>query len=143
MTIRRMETGDIPEVLSLEEKCFAHPWTKEILEGLINDEGKIALVAAENSGFAGYISASVVLDEAELGNLAVTEKYRRQGIGEALMKALTDAAKTRGVRKLFLEVEDGNEAAARLYGKLGFEEYGLRKDYYGPGRHAHLMVSYF
>jgi ribosomal-protein-alanine N-acetyltransferase len=47
-----------------------------------------------------------------------------------LLKSGARAAKTRGATRAVLEVREGNEAARRLYLKLGFVVLGRRRDYY-------------
>ncbi len=51
------------------------------------------------------------------------EEYRGRGWGQKAMSFLEDAARDLGVRALHLEVVDGNEAAAHLYPKLGFQPH--------------------
>ena len=139
--IRFADQGDLEFIMELEKECIWHPWAEDAISRLLDykgdEQGTFSFaVIAEGSG---YVGVSCVLDEAEIGNLAVTAARRREGIGRKLMEFALDELKRKGARKVFLEVEDTNAAAMALYGKLGFTEYNRRGDYYGPGRNALLM----
>jgi GNAT superfamily N-acetyltransferase len=60
-------------------------------------------------------------DEAWIGGVGVVTSARRQGMGELLMQALHDEAAARGVNQVWLEVIEQNDAAYRLYEKLGYD----------------------
>jgi ribosomal-protein-alanine acetyltransferase len=76
-----------------------------------------------------------------INNVAVREKYRRRGIGGALLSAVLDRGKERGARKAFLEVRAGNVAAQALYRRRGFEMVGRRSNYYSqPAEDALVMA---
>ena len=96
-------------------------------------------IAREEDGLiAGYVGASFVLDEAEIGNICVSSAYRRRGFASALLMKLEKELKSSGVTVIFLEVENTNKGAIALYEKQGFLKYNERKDYYGKGRDALL-----
>ena len=139
--LRFADHDDLEFIMSLEKRCLSLPWPEDSLSKLLDYKGDETgsfsfAVIAEG---AGYVGVLCVIDEAEIGNLAVDEKMRRQGIGRKIMEYAIDELKRKGIKRVFLEVEDTNDAAAHLYGKLGFRVYNGRLDYYGPGRHALLM----
>lgn len=72
-----------------------------------------------NRGY-GYVGPDVP----ELG-MAISLSYRGQGIGTALMKALFDELKKRGISRVSLSVDPNNEAAVKLYRRFGFEDAGV------------------
>ena len=59
-------------------------------------------------------------EDAWIGGVGVVSNARRSGIGEALMRALHERARERGVRRVWLEVIVENTAAFGLYEKLGY-----------------------
>jgi ribosomal-protein-alanine N-acetyltransferase len=71
-----------------------------------------------------------VLDQSELGNVAVRPEARSRGVGGALVDAVVERVKERGAHELFLEVRESNEAAQRVYRERGFVAVGRRKSYY-------------
>ena len=131
--------NDVDQIMKIEASGISHPWTRDSIEALINDENKTALKAYVDDGSViAYVGASYVLDEAEIGNICVLPGYRGRGVGKALLNALMDELKSRGVTVVFLEVESDNSNAVALYEKAGFVQYNTRKDYYGEGRDAML-----
>jgi N-acetylglutamate synthase-like GNAT family acetyltransferase len=91
------------------------------------------LVVAELDGHVvGLVSIHVSLvleyDEpaAKLGALAVDERYRRRGIGEALVAAMEDEARVRGCRLIYLTSAQPRSDAHAFYRRIGFDETGLR-----------------
>lgn len=139
--IRPATSSDVDRIMEAEASGIEHPWTRESIEALIEDSDKIALVACSSGSgiIAGYIGASCVLDEAEIGNICVLPSFRGAGAGTQLLASMIKILQGRGISSIFLEVEDSNTAAAHLYEKLGFSPYNTRKNYYGPGKHAVLM----
>lgn len=89
----------------------------------------------------GYAIGWVVADEAELANLGVAVRARRQGVGRRLVEAVVAAARERGGRRLYLEVRESNVAAVELYRSLGFQTVGRRSRYYArPSEDARVMA---
>ncbi len=82
------------------------------------DASRIALRDGEPLGFANL---AIRGDEAWVGGVGVVPAARRQGIGELLMDALHEEARARGIARIWLEVIEQNEAAFRLYEKLGYD----------------------
>ena len=78
---------------------------------------------------AGFVLTRHVLDEEELLLIGVAPGARRRGVGTALIDHLFDAARRRGVCRIFLEMRRGNPAI-QLYHKFGFEPIGERRNYY-------------
>lgn len=143
MKIRRVRTEDVNELMRLEEGSIEHPWTSEDLMKLATDQNKAGFVAEEDGNIIGYIGLSFILDEAEIGNLVVDKDFRRQGIGGSLIEEVKKFLKDQGIAKVFLEVAEDNESAKALYLKSGFNSFNIRKDYYGRGRNALLMLCEF
>ena len=72
--------------------------------------------------------------------MAVAEKYRRNGVAEALMKEMEERGRQKDVTIFFLEVRESNDAARRLYEKMGYEQIGVRKNFYEkPAENAIIM----
>ena len=140
MNIRRVTAEDVKDLMRLEDGSIEHPWCEEDLVKLAEDPNKAGFIAEEDGIKAGYIGLSFIMDEAEIGNLVVDKYHRRQGIANALMDEVKKFLKEQGIGRVYLEVAEDNEAAKQLYLKCGFESFNIRKDYYGKGRNAHLMV---
>jgi len=93
---------------------------------------------AERGGIVGMASARLLVDEAHVIRLAVSETARRRGIGRALLDGLVDWARAREASGLLLEVRARNAAAQALYVAAGFVADGRRPGYYPDGEDALL-----
>ena len=78
----------------------------------------------------GYCSFWRVLDELHINNLAVAPSQRGVGAGTALLHEVLREGARMGARRATLEVRRSNEAARRLYERLGFSVAGVRQAYY-------------
>ena len=96
---------------------------------------------AEKAGrAAGYLLAYTVAGEVEIARIAVAKELQRQGVASTLLDELETLCKSRGVRKILLDVRAGNAAARALYTKAGFAEDGIRQRFYDdPTEDAVLM----
>ena len=79
-------------------------------------------------------------NEAEILDVVVPEKQRRQGHAYRLLREFLLFANKRGVQDLFLEVRESNVAALALYRKLGFAPSGRRPNYYHQPHEAALLL---
>lgn len=137
IAVRKAERSDAPNIAMAEQAYIDCPWTESQIAEEI-DGGAVFLVAESEGEFCGYVSGRTVDDECEISNIAVVEKYRRQGIGKTLLSSLLTELTVRGVHSVFLLVRDGNVPATALYQSLGFIRVGLRKNYY-KGKDALIM----
>ena len=88
----------------------------------------------------GYIGSRIVLDSADITNVAVRPQYRRQGIGYELVNRMLEEMILRGVSSVLLEVRESNLPAQNCYAQAGFTVVGRRKNYYElPKEDALLM----
>ncbi|WCJ30635.1 Disease resistance protein (TIR-NBS-LRR class) family [Euphorbia peplus] len=79
---------------------------------------------------------------AHINVIAVKENHRKQGHGEALMKAAIETCRTRKAQQISLHVDSSNTGAMSLYIKLGFEVEELVQSYYSPDRFTgHLYAA--
>jgi ribosomal-protein-alanine N-acetyltransferase len=140
ISIRPMEKEDFDEILRIEETCFHTPWSRKSFEIELKKDISISLVADWDRVVAGYTIGWHIVDEIHIANLAVHPDYRNRGIGEHLIRNLLTHAEELSLAGL--EVRRSNQAARMLYKKLGFEEIGIRANYYVKEREdAILMVK--
>ena len=138
-----MKQEDVPQVTEIDREAFPSLWPpanyeRELKNGLAhyivaNDEGEQYI-----TGFAGLW---MLVDEAHITNIAVREKHRRQGIGEALLIAVIELAIELGAHLITLEVRASNAEAQKLYAKYGFVRVGLRRGYYTDNREDAVLMS--
>ena len=143
MTISELRAEHIGAIHKVEASAFECPWSEKTIEALINNEYAKCFGCFVDGVLAGYIALEWVLDEGSLTNLAVMPAYRRRGIAEALTQKLLDYAKEISLQFVTLEVRVSNTPASNLYRKTGFEDVGVRKNYYSnPREDALLMTKY-
>ena len=130
MLIREMTFDDLDQVMEIENATFSVPWTEMGYFTFLIREDTLFLVAEENEEILGYCGIVMAQDEGDITNVAVKESRRKQGVGTGLVQKLLDESQNRGIKKVFLEVRAGNTKAIPLYEKLGFENVGIRKNYY-------------
>lgn len=139
--ITPMTADTIKGVHAIEQACFSDPWSENAFIEELNNPDAIALVALANEA-AGFINARKILDEVYINNIAVSDKYRRNGIGERLLLALEKSVSPAAF--ITLEVRKSNLPAQNLYKKLGYAVVGERKNFYSsPTENAILMTKYF
>ena len=130
MRIVKMQPEHVAAVAEMERQCFSDPWSEKSVASELDNPLSLWLIAEADGVVAGYVGSQTVLDSADMMNLAVSQDFRRQGIGEQLVNSLTEALAEKGVKTLLLEVRISNEPAKELYQKLGFEIVGKRARYY-------------
>lgn len=130
MVIRKMLHRDLDQVSALEAEIFSVPWSRQGFADSLEQENTIYLVVLDGTKVVGYCGMLQALDEADITNVAVDQAYRGRGIGQAMLRDLMGRGEQRGITAYTLEVRVGNKPARILYQKLGFQEEGIRKNFY-------------
>ena len=135
-----MEAAHIPQIAAIEREAFSEPWSEQAFSDALSLNYAYFYAACINGQVAGYCGVYLAADEGEITNVATAGAYRRRHIAEQMLKTLINEAKTRGVVRLFLEVRASNAPAIRLYEKIGFQNCGVRRNFYkNPVEDALLM----
>lgn len=140
--IRPLEAEDLPAVLAMERRAHAFPWSHGNFADALAS-GYYMVVMEEGSALIGYGIVQVILDEGHLLNITVDPDRHGRGLGRELLLHLMDYAKAK-TDTLFLEVRPSNSRAIALYQTSGFNEIGLRRNYYnapGGGREDALLMA--
>lgn len=124
--------SDIDEIISIETDCGLSSFGKSGYQNLISNSNSILITAKANDSnvLCGFFSGYVVVDELQIDNIAVSEKYRKKGIACLLLNEALNLAMAKGAQSAVLEVRSGNFPARKLYEQNGFEITGRRKNYY-------------
>lgn len=141
VTFTEMTLDDIDEVYKIERASFPNPWSREAFYNeLINNQFATYLLQKVNGQIVGYCGLWVIMDEAQITNIAVLPSYRNRKLGAALLEEAIFTAKSLGAKTMTLEVRVSNIAAQKLYKKFGFLYGGVRKQYYTDnGENAYVM----
>lgn len=130
MQLKTAGAGDVDILQGLHQECFSIYWNNEVFTDFFSIGGTRAILSLEAEKPIGMVVWRVQFEQAEILTLAVLPKFRRCGVARALvMAALADCLKA-GADTLFLDVEEGNDAAIALYESLGFTHIRRRKLYY-------------
>jgi ribosomal-protein-alanine N-acetyltransferase len=125
------ESGDAKELARIHAQSFYRGWPVEEFVGFLNDGASPVYIACDaRRRIAGFALIRNVLDESELLTIAVDPKWRGKGLGRALLNAVFADLMLSPARRMFLEVDEQNLSALRLYQKLGFATISSRKGYY-------------
>ena len=140
MDLIQMNETHVSQVAQLERLCFSMPWSENSIRYELTNPLALWLVAVDGDVVAGYVGSQSVMGEADMMNLAVFPDYRRQGIGEMLVKRLVEELTANAVSSLTLEVRASNTGAIELYNKLGFAQVGRRPNYYKNPKEDALIL---
>ncbi len=143
LLIRKMTMQDVPAVSQIDRLSFTLPWPEHSFQYEVS-ENRVArcfVAETEERRIAAMIVSWLIVDEMHIATIATHPDFRRQGIGQRLLKeALVDAQRA-GAHLAFLEVRAGNEPAQAMYRKFGFQISGKRPRYYRDnGEDAILMT---
>lgn len=145
LQLRPMSINDLEAVSKLELESYkdsAHDaWTQQHFAEALEGTGGSWWIAHDLGSLVGFACGHVVGDEFEIDDVVVAADHRRQGIAKRLLARIAYDAHVLNAQRALLEVDVDNEAARSTYSSLGFEEQGLRKNYYGSGHDALLMSA--
>ncbi|OGI62932.1 MAG: ribosomal-protein-alanine N-acetyltransferase [Candidatus Muproteobacteria bacterium RBG_16_60_9] len=132
--LRPMREVDLNAVLEVERSSYEFPWTRAIFRDCLR-AGYYCFVYESSAGLVGHGIVSIAAGECHLLNICVHPEYQRRGLGRALVNFLLLFARRKRAKVALLEVRISNPSAYQLYIQLGFDEIGMRKDYY-PARYG-------
>ena len=139
--IRKMEIADIESVMLVDERSFPKPWTKEIYtQEVTNNSYAYYFVMEVDDKIVGFCGLWLVMDEAQITNIAIDPDYRGNKYGEALFQYVMNFAIANHARILSLEVRVSNLTAQSLYKKFGLQPGGIRKNYYTDNHEDALVL---
>ena len=136
-----MTVADLDSVLAIESVSHIHPWTKgNFSDSLAAGHWAYCVRPQLSDAVKGsfldpeilwaYCILFPAVDELHLLNITVSPKLRRLGIGIKMMHAIEGVAAQQNMPRIILEVRPTNKSALQLYQSLGYEQIGLRKNYY-------------
>ena len=123
---------DAVAIAALHAASFSRGWSEQEVEGLLTDRHVVAHRAMTGAKMAGFIMSRRVADEAEILSIAVNRARRGRGLARSLLTLHLRRLAALGARTVFLEVDEHNAPAIRLYDRAGFREISRRPNYY-PG----------
>jgi ribosomal-protein-alanine N-acetyltransferase len=124
----------------LHAASFHRGWSDGEFEHLLLDRHIVAHRAMAGRSLVGFIISRRVLEEAEILSVAVAGSRRGKGLARQLLDLHLRRLAGLGARTVFLEVDEGNQPARRLYRRAGFRNVGRREGYYPAGQGAAALI---
>lgn len=143
--IEPVNESEMESLYPIESAVHLVPWSLGTLKNNTGSRYHNLKILLDNR-IAGFAICQTVLDEATLFNIAVHPDFQGQKLGYALLNALMEQLREKGVSTLWLEVRESNHHAIKLYEKLNFNEVDVRRNYYptpdGKRENAIIMAAY-
>jgi len=147
-SIRCAVKEDLTATVDLEKACFTSDLSlkKRQLQYLQQRKTAVFLVAEDQGRVIGEGIALVRQHKGRTSgriySLAVDEIHRGKKVGRRLLSAMVEQLEARGVKRIYLEVEQSNRKAIELYERNGFRSIGKLPDYFGTGADGlHMMLD--
>ncbi len=139
---RKLKLRDLNSIEEIERTSYPTPWSRSMFAGELAKPSSICVGAidSERNELVGYLIISRYVDAWHVMNVAVADSYRRRGIATGLMERLFEDTARDDRRGYTLEVRISNEAAIKLYERLGFKARGIRRGYYTDNREDALIM---
>lgn len=129
--VETADAADAAELARIHATGFYRGWPESDFDAFLEDQSARTYVACDaKRRIAGFILVRVAGDEAELLTIAVEPRWRGKGVGLALLRAALEDLRYTAAQRMFLEVDEQNTAARKLYAREGFTAVGSRKGYY-------------
>ena len=133
---------DASAIAALHAASFRRGWSEQEVETMLLDRNVFALRAMRGSKLAGFIISRLAGDEAEILSVAVDRGFRGRGLSRRMLNLHMRRLAGLGARAVFLEVDENNAPANRLYARAGFHEVARRQNYYqdASGKNSAALV---
>jgi ribosomal-protein-alanine N-acetyltransferase len=122
--------SDAPALARIHGASFHRGWGEGEFESMLTERNTLVHRLRLGRKVIGFSVSRMAADEAEILSIAVTESHRGRGLSNKLLLTHLGHLAGRGVRTVFLEVEENNRPARRLYDRAGFTVAGRRERYY-------------
>ena len=121
---------DAPKLAQLHGASFHRGWGEAEFEAMLAERNTLVHRLRSGRKIIGFAVSRTAADEAEILSVAVAASHRGRGLSRSLLLTHLGHLAGRGVRTVFLEVEENNQPARRLYERAGFGVVGRRERYY-------------
>ena len=121
---------DAHVLAQLHGDSFHRGWGEGEFETMLTERNTLVHRLRMGRKVIGFAVSRMAADEAEILSIAVAASHRGRGLSRDLLLTHLGHLAGRGVRAVFLEVEENNQPARRLYERAGFALVGRRERYY-------------
>jgi [ribosomal protein S18]-alanine N-acetyltransferase len=130
VVIEQARLRDAARLAQLHGASFHRGWGEGEFEGMLTERNTLVHRLKAGRKVIGFAVSRMAADEAEILSIAVAASHRGRGLSRNLLLTHLGHLAGRGVRTVFLEVEENNQPARRLYDRAGFAVAGRRERYY-------------
>jgi [ribosomal protein S18]-alanine N-acetyltransferase len=138
-TLSPASPRDAASLAALHAASFARGWSESEVEQLLTDRSVITDRAMSGRRNVGFIISRRAADEAEILSVSVARAWQGRGLARRLLDLHLRRLAGLRLRAVFLEVDEENTPALRLYARAGFREVGRRPSYYSGGKSALVL----
>lgn len=131
---RLMTEDDLNEVIAIEEAAYSFPWTHGIFQDCLH-VGYLCRVLEQSGKIIAYAVMSSAAEESHLLTIVVSKYEQGKGYGKKILNEMIKQAARGNSNIMYLEVRASNKTAIQLYHQRGFNELGIRNNYY-PAKHG-------
>ena len=121
---------DAATLARLHGASFHRGWGEAEFEQMLAESNTLVHRLRQGRAVIGFAVSRSAADEAEILSIALAPGQRGRGLSRDLFLTHLGHLAGRGVRTVFLEVEENNQPARRLYERAGFAVAGRRERYY-------------
>jgi ribosomal-protein-alanine N-acetyltransferase len=138
-TLSAATPRDAASLAALHAASFSRGWSESEFEQLLTDRTVVCDRAESGRRNVGFIVSRRAADEAEILSVAVARGWQGRGLARRLLDLHLRRLAGLRLRAVFLEVDEDNKPARRLYARAGFREVGRRPGYYSGGKSALVL----
>lgn len=137
-----MTEDELDEIMSIELEVYPYPWTRGIFHDCLH-VGYCCRVLKSNNKIVAYSIMSAAAGESHLLTIVVAPSEQGKGYGKIMLNQMIVLAISHHVKIMYLEVRPSNKNAIKLYHQRGFNEVGVRNNYYPDegGREDALIMA--
>ena len=129
---------DAFRLAQLHGASFHRGWGEVEFDSMLAERNTLIHLLRMKRKIIGFVVSRIAADEAEILSIAIDPDYRGRGLSRNMLLTHLGHLAGRGVQKVFLEVEENNQPARRLYEQTGFAVVGRRERYYRQSGAEHL-----
>jgi ribosomal-protein-alanine N-acetyltransferase len=130
LSFRPLVEQDLEDILVIEDLVYNFPWSRTIFSDCLCAGYSSWVLQTARGDIDAYGIMSVAVGESHILNLCVHPRSQRLGFGKSLLHHLLEVARKHNANIAFLEVRPSNNPARQMYLDAGFNDVGMRRDYY-------------
>ena len=132
----------VAELCKIHNENFDKKVESKYFEEILSNTQYTVYYIKKSEKVSGYIIYYDTFDSFDLFEIAIKKEFQNKGLGNELLEKTIDRLfnEEKYKKTVFLEVNENNFSAVKLYKKNNFKEISLRKNYYGAGQNALIMV---